>query len=263
MFGVSTTLAQALGVTRVVLGWSSVLIAVVGGLYFFWKKTREEHIESMEAFDGVAWSIILGMVSARLGYIVLHFEQFGWNLSRWLAFDGYPGLWWILGLSVAFGYLYRWSQNHKQDIWEVWDFYSLFLAWYLAWYWVSRFFFGVAAGRPTSVPWGILFPQRVEPAHPVQIYAAVIYFCLFAYLWWVEPRYRFFLWYRSKKRTAKTGYLFSFFVLVTGLLGFLLVLCNIHFGWCGTWISIKYSALSCSLLVVCYCIFAREEHFSY
>ncbi len=220
MFGVSATLAQALGFGRLSLAWLSVCIAVVGGLYFFWRKAREEHFELMTAFDGILWSAVFGIVSARLGYIFLHFDQFGWDVFRWISLDGYPGLWWILGLVVAFGYLYHWSQKEKQDVWEVWDFYGLFLSWYLGWYWLSRFFFGVAAGRPTDLPWGILFPQRVEPAHPVQLYATVAYVCLFAYLWWVEPKYRFFLWYRSKKRTAKTGYLFSFFVLATGLLGF-------------------------------------------
>lgn len=220
MFGVSATLAQALGFGRVIVAWVCLITAVLGGLYFFWRKTKEEHFELMSAFDGVVWAAVLGMVSARLGYIFLHFDQFGWHILRWIALDGYPGLWWILGLGVAFGYMYRWSQNHKQDFWEVWDFYGLLLAWYLGWYWLSRFFFGVAAGRPTSLPWGIVFPQRVEPAHPVQLYAAAAYLCLFAYLWWVEPKYRFFLWYRSKKRTAKTGYLFSFFLMATGLLGF-------------------------------------------
>ncbi|MCD8485079.1 prolipoprotein diacylglyceryl transferase [Candidatus Woesebacteria bacterium] len=220
MFGISASLAQALGWGRVLLGWSAVLIAIIGGLYFFWRKAREEHFELMEAFDGIVWSAILGIFSARIGYIVLHFDQFGWRVLRWMALDGYPGLWGILGLAVAFGVLYRWAKQQKQDLWEVWDFYSILLAWYMGWYWLSRFFFGAAAGRPTSLPWGIVFPQRVEPAHPVQIYAAVVYIALFAYLWWVEPKYRFFLWYRSKKRTAKTGYLFSFFVIVSGLLGF-------------------------------------------
>ncbi len=222
MFGISTSLAQALGLGRVLLGWGVVAVAMLGALYFFWRKAREEHIDLVSAFDGIGWSVILGIISARIGYIVLHFEQFGFNVVRWVALDGYPGLWWILGILVAFGTFYRWSKQHKQDVWEVWDFYSIFVAWYLGWYWLSRFIFGVAAGRSTQLPWGIVFPQRVEPAHPVQLYAAVVYLALFAYLWWVEPKYRFFIWYRTKKRTAKTGYLFSFFLMTVGLLGFAL-----------------------------------------
>lgn len=176
----------------------------------------------MESFDAVVVATVLGILSSRLSYILLHLNEFGWNWPAWISLDGYPGLWAWTGLLVAAAYLYRWASNNKLDSWEMWDFLSILASWYFGWYWLSRFFFGAAGGSTTTLPWGVVFPHRVEPAHPVQLYATVIYLLLFAYLWWVEPRYRFFLWYRSKKRTARTGFLFSVFLMGSGLLGFLL-----------------------------------------
>ena len=109
-----------------------------------------------------------------------------------------------------------------REIFEVWDYYTLIVTWFLGWYWLSRLALGAAAVLSISWPVGVLFPQRVEPAHPVQLYAAVVYLFLFRYLWWAEPRYRFFLWYRSKKRTAKTGFLTAVFMIVIGILGVVL-----------------------------------------
>lgn len=204
------------------LGWSTLIFAAMGGWYFFWKKAREEHFPLFSAFDALTFSMILGVVVARLGYVVAHPKQFGWQPVAWIDIFGYPGLWSLAGLIVVFAALYRWAEQEKLDSWEVWDFAAIWMAWYFAWYWLSRFFFGAAAGTPTNLPWGIVFLHRVEPAHPVQLYAAVLFGFLFWYLWWAEPRYRFFFWYRSKKRTAKTGFLVTTFLIGAGLIGFLL-----------------------------------------
>ncbi len=201
---------------------SLLLVAFIGGLYFFWRKAQEEHFELMESVDGIILASLAGFAGARIWYVLLHAGEFWQNWPAILQFWSYPGLWSLGGLIVSFWVMWKVAQRQKVDTWEMWDFYSLFLSWYFTFHWLSRFVAGAAAGVSTNLPLGVGFPQRVEPAHPVQLYAAAAFALLFAYLLWVEPRYRFFFWYRSKKRTAKTGYLFSCALIAFGLIGLLL-----------------------------------------
>lgn len=198
-----------------------VILGTLGGLFFFWQKVKEENYELRETFDGLVLSGIAALVVARVTYIVLHLSTFPLHPLAWVNIISYPGLWSFAGLVAAYAVMFRTARRQRREVWELWDFYTVFLSWFLIWWWLSRFLLGAAAGTPTTLPIGILFPQRVEPAHPVQLYAAVFYTLLFRYLWWAEPRYRFFLWYRSKKRTAKPGFITAMFLVFVGAFGVL------------------------------------------
>lgn len=203
---------------------SGILVAVgfVGAGYFFWRKTYEEHFDLIQAFDGLIYSAGAAFVASRLTYIIFRGEWEMFALAKFINIWQYPGLWAPAGLVAGFA-TFAWTARHmKREAFEVWDYYALVVAWFLGWYWLSRLVLGAAAGVSTNWPIGIVFPQRVEPAHPVQLYAAAGYLLIFRYLWWAEPRYRFFLWYRSRKRTAKSGFLIGMFMILAGLLGVVL-----------------------------------------
>lgn len=194
-------------------------VAVVGGMFYFWQKIREEHYEIWETFDGLVYSALAALLAARLGYVILHLNSFPLRLGAVLQFWEFPGMWSPAGLLAALLTMAWIAIRQKKDTYELLDFYVIFLSWFLGWYWLSRFAVGTAAGSSTQLPWGLMFPQRVEAAHPVQIYSFIIFSLLFKYLWWAEPRYRFFIWYRSKKRTARSGFLLAVFLISVGLLG--------------------------------------------
>lgn len=201
------------------LSWSCLAVGLILGLFFFWKKAKEEHFDLTTSFDSLALAAFWGGVAARVGFVLLQITEFQLRPLAWINLWAFPGLWAPAGIVVFFAVLWRRADLLRQDRWELWDFGAIFVAWYLAWHWLSRFFLGAAAGTPTDLPIGVVFPLRVEPAHPVQLYAMAFFFLGFLLLWWLEPRYRFFLWYRSKKRTAKTGFLFCVFLLIWGLQG--------------------------------------------
>jgi phosphatidylglycerol:prolipoprotein diacylglycerol transferase len=207
---------------RAGLGWVFLGVGALGSLYFFWRKAEVEHYDLGAAFDALLVAALSGVAGARLGYILLHPLEFGASPLKLLNIISYPGLWPATGFLAAFYALYRFANQNKLDWWEVWDFFVIALTWYLGWHWLSRLAVGAAAGTSTGLPWGMMFPNRLEPAHPVQLYAAAAFLILFAYLNWAETRYRFFFWYRSKKRTAKPGFLVSGFLIGWGLLQFAL-----------------------------------------
>ncbi len=204
---------------RLGFSWAFLAIGVIGGLFFFWKKAREEHFDLISAVDTLGLGALWAAVAARVAFVVFQAGQFQFRPLAWINIFGYPGMWAPAGLLAFFFVLWWRSEELKEDFWELWDFSSIYLAWFLFWHWLSRFAVGAAAGIPTQLPIGVVFPSRVEPAHPVQLYSAVFFAFAFAFLWWVEPRYRFFLWYRSRKRTAKTGFLFCVFLIILGLQG--------------------------------------------
>jgi prolipoprotein diacylglyceryltransferase len=197
-----------------------LLIGMMGAWYWFWRKGNEEHFSEWVVSDALLVSALAGIVGARLGYIIFHWSDIGFSLWHWIDIIHYPGLWFTSGLVVALAAISRFALKHKLDVWEVWDFLALAMSWFFGWWWLSRFVVGGGAGLATKLPWGIIFPQRVEPAHPLALYAAPFYFLLWRYLVWAEPRYRFFLWYRSKKRTARTGFLLAIFLIVSSALQF-------------------------------------------
>jgi len=199
-----------------------ISIGLFGAGYYFWRKTNEEHFNLLVTFDGLLYSIAGALVAGRLSYILMRWEWATFSIDKFFNIWQYPGLWTPAGLVAAYAVMAWSARRQKREPFEIWDYYTLALTWFLGWYWLSRLAVGAAAGISTTWPIGVLFPQRVEPAHPVQLYAAVVLLLLFKYLWWAEPRYRFFLWYRSRKRTAKSGYLFAIFLIVFGLAGLLL-----------------------------------------
>lgn len=208
-----------LGFIPAILAGLCVLIGVLSAAKVFWHKTNEEHYDTIAAFDGLIWSLVAGLLAARFSFLLLRWSTVPFSLEAMLNFWAYPGLWPPAGLVAAYFVLAQVAHKQKRDIFETWDFYTLALVCFMFWYWLSRFLVGAGAGMETALPWGIVFPQRVAPAHPVPLYGAVVLFLLWRYLWWVEPRFRFFLWYRSKKRTANPGYIFAMFLIVSGLLG--------------------------------------------
>lgn len=202
--------------------WAFALFGFLSGHYLFWRKSEEEHLNTWQLTDAWLRAIVVGIVAARIGAIALHLDQFGLDLWRWINIVQYPGLWGPVGIAAGGYVLVRAARSLKTDVMQVTDFACIAAAWFLAWWWLSRFAIGVGAGRATSLPWGMVMAERLEPAHPLPLYAFPVFLFLTWYLWWAEPRYRFFFWYRSKKRTAKTGYLTGVFLIVVGLLGFLL-----------------------------------------
>lgn len=185
--------------------------------FIFWRKGREEHYLEGEFFDGFVLSVFFGAIAARISFIALNISTIGWNVLNWFDIFNYPGTNLIFGLIVAGLYVYKYAIKNKWDAYEVLDFWVTSVAFGLSVYHFGLFFDGSGFGNPTSLPWGIVFPQLLEPHHPVMIYQAIFYAILYIYLSKVEYSYRTFSWYRHGKKTAQTGFLTSNFLIAVAL----------------------------------------------
>ncbi len=214
-------------------------LAVVSALYVFWRKGREEHYEERQLFDTFFLSGLVGLLVARISFILLHAADFGFSLSKWLDLGLYPGMIGKVGLLAATLVLLRQAKHYKWDVFEVLDFWILSLTTGFVFLFLGFFFDGSGMGVPTSLPVGIVFPSVVEPHHPVQLYATLFFIGLSWYLWTAEKKYRMFRWYRASKTGAETGFLVGVFSIAAGffftLLSFItpavLVLAGIGWDW--------------------------------
>lgn len=201
-----------------------MIVGFLASGFTFWRRGKEEHYSEIQLFDGFILSFLAGSVSARLGFIFLHFRQFGWNVFEWFNLADRPG---NQGLFFLFGstlFLYRFARRKKWDAFEVLDFWALSLTLWLFFNSLADFFSGAGRGKLTDWLVGVVFPGSIEKTHPVQLYFALFYLLLYWYLIWAESRYRVFDWYRMGRKSAQTGFLISTFVVFSSLISALMLL---------------------------------------
>ncbi len=190
--------------------------------YVFWRKGREEHYQEDELFDGFLLSSLIGFFWARVGFIVFHFDRFHFDIWKWINIFAFPGMMPLFGCVAALWFFFKFAKGKKWDAFEVIDFASLALSFGFAVTWLGLFLDGTSFGNSTRLPWGMTFPLVFDKHHPTQLYGFVLYVALFVYLSWVESRYRTFEWYRDKRHSAQTGFLFCVFCIAYGAFGVLL-----------------------------------------
>lgn len=199
-------------------------LAFLTTAFVFWKKTREEHYSSEQTFDVFLLATLVGLMTGRIGLIMLNWAEWSGDFWQWFNILGRPGSWLGLGILGATLFLYRQAKQHKWDIFEILDFWFLALTAGLVLESIGNFFAGTGFGFETNLPWGMVFPDVFARHHPVQLYLAIFHLALYIYLSWADYHYRTFSWYRAGKKTAEAGFLTSVFLVSTGLMNLLLQL---------------------------------------
>ncbi|MCB9813613.1 MAG: prolipoprotein diacylglyceryl transferase [Pseudomonadales bacterium] len=200
-----------------------VILSFFVSSFIFWRKGREEHYKIIELFDSFILSTVVGLSLARLAHILLNFDQFGLDILKWFDFINFSGINLIVGIVAASIYIYQFSLKKKWDAFEVLDFWVTSISLGISVNFVGLFFEGVGYGNATQLPWGVVFPQLIDPHHPAQLYSAIFYLLLYFYLSRIEYSYRTISWYRHGKKTAQTGFLVSTFLIITAIYNFLII----------------------------------------
>ncbi|MCG8518962.1 MAG: prolipoprotein diacylglyceryl transferase [Pseudomonadales bacterium] len=153
-----------------------------------WSPLNEEQMGDLLFY--IALGVILG---GRFGYVVFYnFDQFLadplWLFRVWeggMAFHG--GL---LGVMVA---MWWYARKIGRTFFELADFVAPLVPVGLGAGRIGNFINGELWGRPTDVPWGMVFPQAPDllARHPSQLYQfALEGVALFIALWWFSSRKR-------------------------------------------------------------------------
>ena len=212
----------ALALGPIDIRWYS--LAYIAGIFLgYWYLLRliaqpgapmaRRHADDM-IFYGML-GIILG---GRLGYVLFYrpAEYFANPAEILKLWDGGMSLHGgVVGVLVAIWLICR---QHKLNFLRFCDYIACCIPFGLGLGRLANFVNGELWGRPTDVPWAIIFPQSgtLEPRHPSQLYEAGLEgVVLFAVLW--------FLFWRTDAR-YKPGFLFGTAALVYGASRFLVEL---------------------------------------
>lgn len=197
------------------------LLTLFLSLFVLWRKLRQERVDFEDlVVDRAFLGLIGGLMGGRLVYILLHFASFGTDLFKWLSLTSMSGI--VDIFSLIFGILIFWLMLGKEwkDPVEILDYSTIGLTFFLFLLTLGDVIFqGINyAGLKVLAPTAILPPFDFKILIASSLLAC-LYFGLYLFLSWVEKNYRTFLWYRSKRRSAQTGFVFASFLIAYGLFG--------------------------------------------
>lgn len=118
-----------------------------------------------------------------------------------IQFTGYQGLashGGVLGLLIA---IYFYSRKTKHSMIDTIDLIAVVSGLSFGFIRLGNFMNSEIIGMPTTKPWGVIF-ERVDdlPRHPAQLYEAISYFVIFAFL---------MILYTRKRTRLKNGFFFG------------------------------------------------------
>lgn len=166
-------------------------------LFIIWRRLREQGLEETKILDFLFFVTFWGIISARVGFIITHFELFGFSLSRFVFLGRFPGLsFWggVLGAVLAMAYFIR---RNRWDFWKVADEAVFGFAPFAVLSHLGCFFDGCSLGRQTGAFWGMFFPGSLLRRHPVSLFEAAVFLAIWLFLLRIERRWRTWEWYRS------------------------------------------------------------------
>jgi phosphatidylglycerol:prolipoprotein diacylglycerol transferase len=162
-------------------------------------------------------ALVTSILGARVGYLLSHFSEYSGDLLGVLrVWEGglsmFGGV--ILAVLVCVWYL----RLKRLPVWRIADHVAFALALGLAVTRIGCFLNGCCFGEPTSLPWGVRFPESAPatsvfgttPVHPTQLYESGAGLLLLALLSWADRRRRF------------DGFTFWFFILLYSAFRFLI-----------------------------------------
>ncbi len=192
------------------------VVAILVGTYLIKQEVARKAISltADEVVSFITWVVIAGVVGARVYYVVF-------NLKYYLANPVEMPAIWHGGLAIHGGLLggavaaWIYLRKHGIAFWRMADAVAPAVILGQTFGRFGNFMNGDAHGRPTAMPWGIVFPPGSIagsefpgiPIHPTMLYEMFINFGIFLFLWLVLRK-------KGHKggRTPGDGYIFAVYI---------------------------------------------------
>lgn len=179
-------LMEILGFPVQSYGVSKVLAALVAGVLLS-RAFRTAGWDPDRAWNLVLYGTVAGFVGAKIYYVAENVTALSWHHLGGSGFTWYGGLLAGVGTVLVLARKYRLPWKQLAGMTAV----PLSVA-----YGIGRIGCFLAGdgtyGRPTSLPWGMSFPDGVVPTlervHPTALYEAVMAFAIAAALWGLRTR---------------------------------------------------------------------------
>jgi len=187
-----------------------LLIAIWMAAEFFFRLAQGSGLSLQSIKDYALWHVIAFIVGGRLLAVIATYQSYTHSpLTVFILWDGTFSF--LGGAMGVAGVLFYATRVQRTTFLQWLDILLPATTFGLAFDWFGMFLSAQAYGKPTNVPWGVIFDtfsvRYTVPIHPVQLYYALFYFLLtFALL--LIRRY-------SKRAGAET--LIGIFIACTGV----------------------------------------------
>ena len=164
-----------------------------GWLLGRWRASRPDSGWNKQQVDDLLTIVMLGVIiGGRLGYVF--FYDFSFYLRNPLEIFKlwHGGMSFHGGLLGALGAFWYFARTRQRKFLQISDFVAPLVPQAIMWGRIGNFINGELWGKPTDLPWGILFKSGGEVArHPSQLYEALLEGLLLFIILWI---------YSSKRR---------------------------------------------------------------
>lgn len=180
--------------------------------------------------DLMTWLVLGVLAGGRLGWWLFYYRGEGaaepWYapLAIWQGGMSFHG-----GLAGVAAVVIVWARVQNVSLWNVADALALVAPLGLFFGRIANFINAELVGRPTSLPWGVIFPGDLVARHPSQLYEAVL----------EGPILLLALWWMVRRGLQGSGQVAAAFIALYGLVRFLVEFTRqpdeqlgfIAFGW--------------------------------
>ncbi|MBI5587863.1 MAG: prolipoprotein diacylglyceryl transferase [Deltaproteobacteria bacterium] len=191
------------------------VIGILFASYLIKKEVKRKGIGLTEddVMNFIIWTVVGGVIGARLYYVAFNLGYYVPNPSE------IPAIW-HGGLAIHGGLIgggaSAWFYLKKRGVyfWRMADAVAPAIILGQAFGRFGNFMNGDAHGRPTTMPWGMVFPPTSiagsefpnTPLHPTMLYELAINFSIFCFLWLV-----------LRKKDHRDGYIFGMYIVLYSL----------------------------------------------
>lgn len=189
-----------------------VALGFIAGILTAIKLGKSAGITSNSIMDLGFLIILTGLIGSRIVYIIIDLPKYISNpLDIFKIWEG--GLVFHGGLVAVIIVIILYTRHHKQNIWTIGDIWAPAAAIGQAIGRIGCFFAGCCYGKPTDVPWAVVFtnPKSIAtlnvPIHPTQLYLSLSSFIIFIILIILYSKKKFegqvLLWFLILHQSAR------------------------------------------------------------
>jgi len=198
--------------------------------FIIWRRLKDLGLKEEKVLDLIMLMVFLGLILARIFFVVQNLADFGLFTWQWFLIGRYPGFSFWGGLLGLFWALVWFVKKEKWDFWRVSDEVVFGLLPFLLLSQLGVFFDGSAIGKPTKMPWGVYFPGDLLRRQPVSLLFTLGLLLIWLFLLKIERHWRIWEWYKSKS----DGFISLVFLTFLGLINLVIAFwrdTKVYFYW--------------------------------
>jgi phosphatidylglycerol:prolipoprotein diacylglycerol transferase len=153
-----------------------LVLSFFWGSFMLWKNIRLTSFKEEDVFDGLFTALFGSLLLGRLIYVILNFDQFGFDFLKFILINGYPGISLFGALIGGLVSLWLYFTFKRASLREAVDYFISPLLLAVAFGKLGSFFSGVEAGTKTKILPAVRYVGFDGARHLTPFYEAILFF---------------------------------------------------------------------------------------